>query len=213
MNDYFMAKSRLFTDYLKVSAKRNKAAVIYADDPRGRELIAQMGGEDCSVWSYGEDPQWDVHPLAVVRDVAGLRGKIAAKERIIEFVSPLIGAANLQNIMAAVGVGLALGLDANAVAQGIGQLRSVPGRLEKVANDAGITILVDYAHTPDALEKVLRAVRPLTRGRVITVFGCGGDRDRGKRPLMGEIAARFAVERCRRGHFRQSTHGRPAGDR
>ena len=92
-----------------------------------------------------------------------------------------------------------LGLDAETVAQGIEQLKSVPGRLEKVANDLGITILVDYAHTPDALEKVLGAVRPMTRGKLITVFGCGGDRDRGKRPLMGEIAG--AAERCRGAHF------------
>ena len=192
MDDYFSAKSRLFTDYLKASAKPNKAAVIYADDPRGRKLMAKLADEELEVWSYGESRQWDIHPLQVEKSVAGLRGKIGAKERTIEFVSTLIGAANLQNIMGAVGVGLALGLDAKAVAQGITQLRSVPGRLEKVANDRGIAILVDYAHTPDALEKVLGAVRPLTDGRLITVFGCGGDRDRGKRPLMGEIAARLS---------------------
>lgn len=192
MDDYFLAKSKLFTDYLKVSAKQNKAAVIYADDPRGRELIAKIGGEGFAVWSYGEDRRWDVHPVEVSRDVAGLRGTIRAKQRTIEFTSPLIGAANLQNIMGAVGVGLALGLDADAVAGGIGRLRSVPGRLEKVANDLGVAVLVDYAHTPDALEKVLGAVRPVTEGRLITVFGCGGDRDRGKRPLMGEIAARLS---------------------
>jgi len=192
MDDYFLAKSKLFTDYLKASAKRDKAAVIYADDARGRELIAKLGSEDLELWSYGEGPQWDIHPLTVARDVAGLRGQIRAKNRTIELISPLIGAANLQNIMAATGVGLALGLDTDAVAKGIAQLRAVPGRLEKVANDLGITILVDYAHTPDALEKVLGAVRPLTQGKVITVFGCGGDRDRGKRPLMGEIAARLS---------------------
>ena len=192
MDDYFLAKSKLFTDYLKVSAKRNKAAVIYADDPRGQELIAKLGGENLEIWSYGEGRQWDIHPLNVVRDVAGLRGQIRAKNRTIECVSPLIGAANLQNIMAATGVGLALGLDTDAVAKGIAQLRVVPGRLEKVANDLGVTILVDYAHTPDALEKVLEAVRPVTPRKLITVFGCGGDRDRGKRPLMGEIAARLS---------------------
>jgi UDP-N-acetylmuramoyl-L-alanyl-D-glutamate--2,6-diaminopimelate ligase len=192
MDDYFLAKSRLFTDYLKASAKRDKAAVIYADDPRGRELIAKLGNEDLELWSYGEGRQWDIHPLNVVRNAAGLRGKIRAKTQTIEFASPLIGAANLQNIMAAAGVGLALGLGTEEVAQGIGQLRAVPGRLEKVANDLGVTILVDYAHTPDALEKVLGAVRPVTPGKLITVFGCGGDRDRGKRPLMGEIAARLS---------------------
>ena len=78
------------------------------------------------------------------------------------------------------------------MAEGIRQLKSVPGRLEKVANNLAITILIDYAHSPDALEKVLGAVRPLSQGKLITVFGCGGDRDRGKRPLMGEIAGRLS---------------------
>ena len=124
--------------------------------------------------------------------MAGLRGQLKFKGRYLDFSSPLIGAANLQNIMGAVGVGGCLELPADAIAKGIQQLTSVPGRLEKVENNLGISILVDYAHTPDALEKVLAAVRPLTQRRVLTVFGCGGDRDRGKRPLMGEIAARLS---------------------
>jgi UDP-N-acetylmuramoyl-L-alanyl-D-glutamate--2,6-diaminopimelate ligase len=110
----------------------------------------------------------------------------------IEIESSLIGAANLQNILGAVGVGRALGLSADSLARGIRELKTVPGRLEKVENPIGVSILVDYAHTPDALEKVLAAVRPLTQGKVLTVFGCGGDRDRGKRPVMGEIAARLS---------------------
>jgi UDP-N-acetylmuramoyl-L-alanyl-D-glutamate--2,6-diaminopimelate ligase len=114
------------------------------------------------------------------------------KSGYLDFSSPLIGVANLQNIMGAVGVGGCLGLPGDVIAKGIQQLRSVPGRLEKVENNLGVSILVDYAHTPDALEKVLNAVRPLTQRRVFTVFGCGGDRDRGKRPLMGEIAARLS---------------------
>jgi UDP-N-acetylmuramoyl-L-alanyl-D-glutamate--2,6-diaminopimelate ligase len=192
MDDYFQAKSRLFTDFLPASGKPNKTAVIFGDDSRGPELIAKAQAAGLQVWSYGESAQWDVHPLAVEKDVAGLRGRIQTRERVMEISSPLIGAANLQNIMGAVSVGLALGLDFDAIAQGIRRLRSVPGRLEKVANDLGITVLVDYAHTPDALDKVLGALRPLTQGRLITVFGCGGDRDRGKRPLMGEIAARLS---------------------
>jgi UDP-N-acetylmuramoyl-L-alanyl-D-glutamate--2,6-diaminopimelate ligase len=192
MDEYFLAKSKLFTDYLKASAKPRKAAVIYGDDPCGRQLIEQLGSSDLDVWSYGEGKQWDVHPLNVERDVGGLRGTIKAREQRIEFDSPLIGAANLQNILGAVGVGRALGVDAGLIAQGIRRLKSVPGRLEKVANDRGMTILVDYAHSPDALEKVLGAVRPLAQGKLICVFGCGGDRDRGKRPLMGEIAARLS---------------------
>src|SRR5581483_2734030 len=98
--------------------------------------------------------------------------------------------ANLQNILGAAGVGSALGLDPQAIARGIEQLKAVPGRLEKVANPLGVAVLVDYAHSPDALEKVLGAVRPLTSGKLIAVFGC--DRDRGKRPLMGEIAGRLS---------------------
>ncbi|MGH7794730.1 MAG: UDP-N-acetylmuramoyl-L-alanyl-D-glutamate--2,6-diaminopimelate ligase [Candidatus Binatia bacterium] len=192
MEEYFLTKSSLFTDHLQASSKPRKAAVIYGEDPRGHELIKKVRSTDVEVWSYGEGRQWDVHPANVEYDVGGLRGTIQAREQTIGFDSPLIGAANLQNILGAVGVGRALGIGADALTEGIGRLESVPGRLEKIANDRGITILVDYAHSPDALEKVLGAVRPLTRGKLITVFGCGGDRDRGKRPLMGEIAAKLS---------------------
>ncbi|MGE5306801.1 MAG: UDP-N-acetylmuramoyl-L-alanyl-D-glutamate--2,6-diaminopimelate ligase [Alphaproteobacteria bacterium] len=192
MDDYFAAKSKLFTDYLKNSTKTKKAAVVYGANPYGEKLINKIRADGIAVWSYGEGPQWDIHPLEIKSDVTGQRGMLQVKDQAIEFASPLIGAANLQNIMGAAGAGLALGLAADAVVGGIQRLKSVPGRVEKVDNPLGIAIVVDYAHTPDALEKVLGAVRPLTRGRVVTVFGCGGDRDRGKRPLMGEIAARLS---------------------
>jgi UDP-N-acetylmuramoyl-L-alanyl-D-glutamate--2,6-diaminopimelate ligase len=192
MDEYFAAKSRLFTDYLSVSPKPNKAAVIYGEDPRGATLSEMARQHGLDVWTYGEGQTWDVHPLTVEKDVAGLRGKIRAKGRTVELDSALIGSANLQNVLGATAAGLALGLDADSVAQGISQLKAVPGRVERVDNPCGFTILVDYAHTPDALEKVLAAVRPLAQGKVITVFGCGGDRDRGKRPVMGEIAARLS---------------------
>ena len=192
MEDYFSAKSRLFTDYLSASPKADKAAVIFGEDARAQELFRMLRGKDIELWSYGEGPQWDVRPLEVERDVNGLRGTIQARQTQIEFNSPLVGTANLQNILGAIGVASALRLDPKAIGKGIDKLRSVPGRLEKVANRLGITILVDYAHSPDALEKVLAAVRPLTRGKLITVFGCGGDRDRGKRPVMGEIAGRLS---------------------
>ena len=192
MDDYFSAKSKLFTDYLKVSVKPKKAAVIYGGDARGRELLGKVHDVGLEAWSYGEKNEWDIHPVKVQSDVAGLRGQLKFKDGYLDFSSPLIGAANLQNIMGAVGVGGCLKLPAEVIAKGIEQLKSVPGRLEKVENNLGISILVDYAHTPDALEKVLNAVRPLTQRRVLTVFGCGGDRDRGKRPLMGEITARLS---------------------
>jgi UDP-N-acetylmuramoyl-L-alanyl-D-glutamate--2,6-diaminopimelate ligase len=192
MEDYFLAKRSLFTDFLKVSAKSNKAAVVYGGDPRGAELLGSVRDAGLEAWSYGEDSAWDVHPAEVQSDVSGLRGQLEVRGRCLHFSSPLIGAANLQNIMGAVAVGEALELPPDVISRGIQQLTSVPGRLEKVDNNLGVSVLVDYAHTPDALEKVLRAVRPLTQSRVLTVFGCGGDRDRGKRPLMGEIAARLS---------------------
>jgi UDP-N-acetylmuramoyl-L-alanyl-D-glutamate--2,6-diaminopimelate ligase len=192
MEEYFSAKSRLFTDHLKVSVKSKKAAVIYGEDPKGPELLSMVRTAGLQSWSYGENSEWDIHPVKVRSDVTGLSGQLMVKSGYFDFSSPLIGAANLQNIMAAVGVGCSLELSADVIAKGIEQLKSVPGRLEKVENDRGVGVLVDYAHTPDALEKVLGAVRRLTQRRVLTVFGCGGDRDRGKRPLMGEIAARLS---------------------
>ena len=192
MDDYFLAKSRLFTDYLPASAKSAKAAVINGDDARGRELLSKAQHAGLTTWSYGSDEEWDIHPLQVQHNVSGQSGKINVKDRVMEFSSELIGAANLDNILAAVGVGFALQIPERAIVDGIRKLRSVPGRLQRVENSRGVVVLVDYAHTPDALEKTLGAVRPLTNAKVLTVFGCGGDRDRGKRPVMGEIAARLS---------------------
>ena len=192
MDDYFAAKSRLFNDYLPASVKPHKAAVIYGDDPRGESLIVNCRARGLTVWSYGESSAWDVYPAQVSTDVGGIRGEIRAKERRINIASSLVGSVNLQNILGAVGVGCALGLSDDAIARGIARLSVVPGRLEKVDNGRGVAVLVDYAHTPDALEKALHVTRQLTTGKLIAVFGCGGDRDRGKRPLMGEIAARLS---------------------
>ncbi|HXV83557.1 MAG TPA: UDP-N-acetylmuramoyl-L-alanyl-D-glutamate--2,6-diaminopimelate ligase [Candidatus Binatia bacterium] len=192
MEDYFSAKSKLFTDYLKASVKPKKAAVIYGGDARGKELLQKVRNLGLEALGYGEDKEWDIHPVKVQSDVGGLKGQLAFKSRCLDFSSRLMGRANLQNIMGAVGVGGCLGLPIDVIAKGIQQLSFVPGRLERVENHLGVTVLVDYAHTPDALEKVLEAIRPLTQCRILTVFGCGGDRDRGKRPLMGEIAARLS---------------------
>jgi UDP-N-acetylmuramoyl-L-alanyl-D-glutamate--2,6-diaminopimelate ligase len=192
MDDYFAAKSRLFNDYLPASVKPHKAAVIYGRDPRGAQLIATCRAQGLAVWSYGDSGAWDVGPAQVSTDVSGIRGEIRAKERRLNIASSLVGSVNLQNILGAVGVGCALGLSDDVIARGIARLSAVPGRLEKIDNGRGVAVLVDYAHTPDALEKALQVARQLTTGSLIVVFGCGGDRDRGKRPLMGEIAARLS---------------------
>jgi UDP-N-acetylmuramoyl-L-alanyl-D-glutamate--2,6-diaminopimelate ligase len=142
--------------------------------------------------SYGHDAKWDIHPIDVKSDLEGLRGRLQIGTRAVEFSSSLIGSINLENILAAAAAGFSLQLAPEVLARGIAGLKAVPGRLEKIENRHGFSVLVDYAHTPDALERALGLLKPMTNGRLITVFGCGGDRDRGKRPLMGEIAARIA---------------------
>jgi UDP-N-acetylmuramoyl-L-alanyl-D-glutamate--2,6-diaminopimelate ligase len=123
----------------------------------------------------------------------GTRATLATPLGKLEIASPLVGEYNLGNLALAVGMAVGRGLTAEAIVAGAANV-AVPGRLERVANDRGVLCVVDYAHTPDALERAIAAMRPLVGagGRLIVVFGCGGDRDRGKRPLMGEIAARDA---------------------
>lgn len=209
MEHYFFSKGRLFTDYLKESAKARKVAVIHGQDPRGKELAASTRDLGLEVFTYGRNPSWDVHPVAVESGLDGQKGGIRVQNRQLGFFSPLIGDANLENILGAVAASSALGLPAPSVAEGVARCESVPGRLERVPNRVGISVFVDYAHTPDALERVLQALRELARrselrvssfgpgpetgsSKLICLFGCGGDRDRGKRPLMGEIAARLS---------------------
>jgi UDP-N-acetylmuramoyl-L-alanyl-D-glutamate--2,6-diaminopimelate ligase len=122
---------------------------------------------------------------------SGTRARLDTPAGPLEIDSPLVGDFNLANLTLAAGLALAQGIAPAVIAGGISRQRAVPGRLERVNNEAGVLCVVDYAHTPDALERALSTVRPLTRGRLIVVFGCGGDRDPTKRPLMGEAAARL----------------------
>jgi UDP-N-acetylmuramoyl-L-alanyl-D-glutamate--2,6-diaminopimelate ligase len=193
MEDYFLAKSRLFTDYLvEDGSHKRKFAVIHGEDPKGELLLEKCRHEGVDVWSYGLTPKWDVYPLKFEADLSGLRGILGIKGQPFGFESLLIGTANLENIMCSVGAGFALGVPSKAIAEGVARLEQVPGRLERIENSLALSVLVDYAHTPDALERVLVSLRPLTKGRLIAVFGCGGDRDPGKRPIMGGIAARLS---------------------
>ena len=213
MDDYFAAKSRLFNDYLPASVKAHKAAVIYGNDPRGEQLIATCRAQGLAVWSYGDSGAWDVCPVQVSQvaiDVGGIRGEIRAKERRLNIASSLVGSVNLQNILAAVGVGCALGLSDDVIARGIARLSAVPGRLEKVDNGRGVAVLVDYAHTPDALEKALQVVRQLTDGK----FDRGVRLRRRSRPRQAAVDGRNrrAAERFRGADLRQSAHRRAIGD-
>lgn len=185
MEDYFQAKSRLFRVLKRARAGAPGAAVINLDDPRGREL-AEIS--DTEVITYGLGEEAGVWADSVSFDRSGIKTRVKTPAGEIWIRSPLIGGFNLYNILASASAALALGVGLEDIAHGIERLRTVPGRLELVENHEGLSLVVDYAHTPDALLKALRALRPYVQGRLITVFGCGGDRDRGKRPEMGRVA-------------------------
>jgi UDP-N-acetylmuramoyl-L-alanyl-D-glutamate--2,6-diaminopimelate ligase len=159
------------------------------DDPYGA-AIAQRA--NCPVITYGIDFQGDVRAADISASVNGISGTLVTPKGDVAFTSRLVGKFNLSNILAAVSAGIALELPLAAIKTGIETHATVPGRMERVANNCGITLLVDYAHTGDALENVLTTLKELATGRIITVFGCGGDRDPGKRPIMGGIAARMS---------------------
>ena len=160
-------------------------SVINHDDPASRRLDPE--GEAVT---FGMTPEAQVHPKGQKTTVDGTRLELECRERRLTLRSPLVGDHNLYNIMAAVAACHSLGIPDRQICRGISSLERVPGRFEKVDVDRDYTVVVDYAHTPDALENVLRLARGLTSNRVLCVFGCGGDRDASKRPQMGEIATR-----------------------
>ena len=189
IENYFAAKLRLFTEILPRSTHKDAVAVVRGDDPFGRRVLDAIDGHKLS---FGFERGLDVHPRSFSAGIDGIRATISAAGRTFEVQSPMIGDINLLNILGASAVSVALGIETDAVADGVRRCSGAPGRLEAVAGPAGVKVLVDYAHKPDALEAVLEALRALGPRRLICVFGCGGDRDRGKRPLMGEIAGRLA---------------------
>jgi UDP-N-acetylmuramoyl-L-alanyl-D-glutamate--2,6-diaminopimelate ligase len=188
MEDYFAAKARLFhPDYLQ------GRAVINLDDPYGQRLIAQLPAEQ--VWTYSlTNTAADLWTSDLIYGPEGVQGMLHTPKGTIAFQSPLVGQFNLANLLSAVGAALHLGLDLELIAQTLPHFSGVPGRMQQVQiqGNQDISIIVDYAHTPDSLENMLRAARPFIQGRMICVFGCGGDRDRTKRPQMGAIVANLA---------------------
>ncbi|MBN1381429.1 MAG: UDP-N-acetylmuramoyl-L-alanyl-D-glutamate--2,6-diaminopimelate ligase [Deltaproteobacteria bacterium] len=190
MENYYQAKKRFFTEVIPEGGKgRSPQMIINADDPWGKRLISEVG--KAGVLTYGIDNPSDVKAEKYTIAVHGLHAELTSPRGRMAVASKLIGKFNLYNILAAVAAALALHIEPETIKDGIGKLKSVPGRLEKV--DAGIetepVVFVDYAHTEDALRKVLENLTDFKKARIITVFGCGGDRDRGKRPLMGAAVA------------------------
>ena len=187
MDRYWACKKRLFTEYLGIDKKA--LAVINTDNPHGLALVSEL---TCPCVTTGRSSNSMVHSKSMTIDFNGIRGSIGTPQGSIHFDSPLVGRHNLENILSAAGVGSALTLPPEAIQTGIDRTLSIPGRLERVPGSPDRPVYVDYAHTPDALENVLKALEQLAPERIICIFGCGGNRDRSKRPLMGQIAATFA---------------------
>lgn len=190
MSAYFEAKSRLFRELRSDGDRNDTKAVINADDPSAGKLARLT---PVPVVTYGLERDCNVRAEQVVSGKSGVTARLIAPGGRTEVRSSLIGGFNIYNILAAAAAALCLGISLETIAHGVSRLQGVPGRLERVPNRRSLTIIVDYAHTPDALLKALTALRPLAgEGRLITVFGCGGDRDKGKRREMGQVAAQHS---------------------
>ncbi len=182
MEEYFSVKSRLMA---MVDPQRR---VVDIDDPHGLFLTGQMP----VTWTVGMSPGAMVRAEDVVLRPGGSRFDLVTTAGAARVELPLAGTFNVSNALVAAGCALALGIGLDVVARGLGSAPQVPGRLERIEAGQDFSVLVDYAHTPDGLAKAIAAVRSVAPGRVITVFGCGGDRDPDKRPLMGRVAGELS---------------------
>ncbi len=188
MEDYFQAKALLFSE-----AYLTGLAVVNIDTPYGDRLVAQLPPDQ--VWTYStQNPEADLYTGDLAYQANGVTGTLKTPMGTVPFSSPLVGQFNLENLLAAVGAALHLGVSLDTIAAALPGFGGVPGRMEqvKVSDAQDISVIVDYAHTPDSLKNSLQAARPFVPGRLICVFGCGGDRDRTKRPQMGRIAYELA---------------------
>ena len=185
---YRRAKRRLF-EQLAASPKPRPTAVVNADDPAGGEMVR---GLDVATLTFGLGRGAGVRAVEHTSGLDGIRMTVETPRGRLTLASSLIGEHNVMNLLGAIGAGLALGMEPAAIGAALSPVTTVPGRFEQVSAGQPFLVVVDYAHTPDALERALTTARKITPGRLAVVFGCGGDRDRTKRPIMGEIAARLA---------------------
>ncbi len=188
MDEYFQAKLRLFTE-LTGTCKPNKRAILNVDDPAGGR-IKQLC--PAPVWTYAVRAKADLRSENVRLSLEKTTFTAATPAGSFTIESHLVGEHNVYNLLAAIGVALQEGATPDQIRQAVAQVGNVPGRFERVMAGQRFTVVVDYAHTEDALLRLLTAANALKKGRIITVFGCGGDRDRGKRPKMGGTAVRHS---------------------
>lgn len=191
IEDYFQAKRRLFGENLSPTG----VAVVNGDDTYTSRIYNELRGQKRMAWKFSRQGAGEISATDVSFSLQGIKATLKTPAGDIPVKSRLMGPHNLENILAAAGVALGAGMARRDVQTGIERMTKVPGRMERVENympGPAPAVLVDYAHTDDALKRALEATRSLAKGRVIVVFGCGGDRDKGKRPLMGAAAAEGA---------------------
>lgn len=188
MESYYQAKKRLFTQYIKPEG----CIAVNIDDSYGKRLAGELASGRCV--TYGQSESAQVRISSWHCDWNGCRVEIRYQGRTMTFDSCLRGFFNVYNMSAMIAGGFGLGFTQDQISDAFHSITTVPGRMDRVWLDAPFTVIVDYAHTPDALVNILSTARPLTEGNLICVFGCGGDRDKTKRPLMGSAVAQYADE-------------------
>jgi UDP-N-acetylmuramoyl-L-alanyl-D-glutamate--2,6-diaminopimelate ligase len=183
LESYFQAKRKLFAENLSPGG----VAVVNGDDTYANRIYNELRGQKRMAWKFSRHGNGEISAAGVELTTAGIKATLKTPAGDIAIKSALVGFHNLDNILAATGMALSAGCSRRDVQEGLERVKQVPGRMERVEGK-GITALVDFAHTDDALRRSIESARALTKGRVVVVFGCGGDRDKGKRPLMGEAA-------------------------
>jgi UDP-N-acetylmuramoyl-L-alanyl-D-glutamate--2,6-diaminopimelate ligase len=190
MENYFQAKKRFFAEVLPQSKKTHpQKMVINGDDSWGKRILQEVA---LPALTYGMEKENPVKVMSYELSLKGIKAKINLAGKTISIETPLVGKFNIYNILAACAAAMALQISPAVIKAGIENLSYVPGRLEKINTPSGLNVLVDYAHKADALKEVLQNLAQFRKKRIITVFGCGGNRDRGKRPLMGKAATDFS---------------------
>jgi len=190
LDEYFQAKLRLFTECVEGKQKTGpKRALVNADDERAPMILQR-----CSIptWTFGLHAQADIQAEAIRLSMGGTEFVVNSPLGRLTISSQLVGEHNVSNLLAAIGIGLEMGMTVPMIESAVQSVANVPGRFERIDEGQAFAVVVDYAHTEDALYRLLRAAQAIKQGRIITLFGCGGDRDSGKRPKMGQVAARHS---------------------
>ncbi len=181
MENYCNAKARLF--------KMCKYGIINIDDEHSAKIIENA---DCEITTFGIEKECDLRAVNIEYFMDKVDFDVEIKNKFYKFELNIPGRFSVYNALGAIGAAIKSGVSIEDIQKGVSMIRGVPGRIQNIKNDKGFNVIIDYAHTPDGLENIISAVREFTKGKVITVFGCGGDRDRKKRPIMGEISARLS---------------------